>query len=661
MGQYAVRRFLLIFPTLIIASLIVAALLRLMPGDAVMQALRESRGGVSLADSKEGLEIARAKVGLKDPFLVQYMKFVFGWPVDDGAVYQSKDDGESWKPAGRIHTEPIDALSFISTAKGIGIGGKFVWGTKDAGQVWTAYHLHDIALNSVAYGDEDNAWAVGDEGTILYSATGGVRRHEGQHTYSTFLPQESGATANLLEVDFADAERGWVVGAGGTILKTSDGGGTWQSVNSGVDEDLLDIEFLDDGLTGFATGKAGTLLTTFDGGETWTSAPLDVSNDLLAIGFDNPASMWVVGGGGLALNSIDGGLTWQERQLTYAADDGSLMTVDGDITAIAFAVIEEETGQTAGFAATADSMIFRTLDGGLTWERKSGLISRRVGSESIEEPLSRPVRDVSLRVTSQGKTRLYGATSGKIWQWGVLGGDWGTTIVGNRSVWADLARAFPPTLQLMIMTVVVSTSVAIPLGVLSAVRQDTAADYLGRFIAIFGLAVPSFWLATLILIFPAIWLDFSPPLEYVGFNENPVKNLLFFALPVGVAGIFGSASVMRMTRSMMLEVLRQDYIRTAWSKGLQERLIISRHALKNAMIPVITIVGMQIPFLLGNQVVIERIFNIPGLGRILVEGTSTRDYTLVQGIVFFLSFFIIVSNLIVDLTYGWLDPRIRYE
>ena len=337
------------------------------------------------------------------------------------------------------------------------------------------------------------------------------------------------------------------------------------------------------------------------------------------------------------------------------------MTVDGDITAIAFAVIEEETGQTAGFAATADSMIFRTLDGGLTWERKSGLISRRVGSESIEEPLSRPVRDVSLRVTSQGKTRLYGATSGKIWQWGVLGGDWGTTIVGNRSVWADLARAFPPTLQLMIMTVVVSTSVAIPLGVLSAVRQDTAADYLGRFIAIFGLAVPSFWLATLILIFPAIWLDFSPPLEYVGFNENPVKNLLFFALPVGVAGIFGSASVMRMTRSMMLEVLRQDYIRTAWSKGLQERLIISRHALKNAMIPVITIVGMQIPFLLGNQVVIERIFNIPGLGRILVEGTSTRDYTLVQGIVFFLSFFIIVSNLIVDLTYGWLDPRIRYE
>ena len=225
MGQYAVRRFLLIFPTLIIASLIVAALLRVMPGDAVMQALRESRGGVSLADSKEGLEIARAKVGLKDPFLVQYMKFVFGWPVDDGAVYQSKDDGASWKPAGRIHTEPIDSLDFNTTAKGIGVGGKFVWGTKDAGQVWTAFHLHDIPLNSVAYGDEDNVWVVGDEGTILYSATGGVRRHEGQHTYSTFSAQDSGSTARLLEVEFADAERGWAVGVEGTILKTSDGGG----------------------------------------------------------------------------------------------------------------------------------------------------------------------------------------------------------------------------------------------------------------------------------------------------------------------------------------------------------------------------------------------------------------------------------------------------
>ena len=661
MGQYAIRRFLLIFPTLLIASLIVAALLRVMPGDAVMQALRESRGGISLADSKEGLEIARAKVGLKDPFLVQYMKFVFGWPVDDGAVYQSKDDGETWKPAGRIHTDPVDSLSFITTAKGIGIGGKFVWGTKDAGQVWSAYHLHEGMLNSVAYGDEDNVWVVGDDGLILYSPTGGVRRHEGQQTFSTFTEQDSGTAARLLEVYFADAERGWIVGAGGTILRTTDGGETWQSVNSGVDADLVDVKFMADGETGFAVGQSGTLLTSFDGGATWTSSAPGGGGDLLAIAKDGPASVWIAGAGGTALNSVDGGLTWQERPLAYAGENGDLQTLGGDITAMAFGVIDEETGQTAGFAATADSAILRTLDGGVTWERMGGQISQRVGSDFIEEPLRRPIRDISIRITSQGKVRLYGATAGRIWKWGVLGGDWGTTILGNRSVWADLARAFPPTLQLMIMTVVVSTCVAIPLGVMSAVRQDTVADYLGRFIAIFGLAIPSFWLATLILVFPAVWLDFSPPLEYVGFTESPAKNLIFFALPVAVAGIFGSASVMRMTRSMMLEVLRQDYIRTAWSKGLHERLVISRHALKNAMIPVITIVGMQIPFLLGNQVVIERIFNIPGLGRILVEGTSTRDYTLVQGIVFFLSFFIIVSNLIVDLTYGWLDPRIRYE
>ena len=379
MGQYAVRRFLLIFPTLIIASLIVAALLRVMPGDAVMQALRESRGGVSLADSKEGLEIARAKVGLKDPFFVQYMKFVFGWPVDDGAVYQSKDDGDSWKPAGRIHTEPVDSLTFLTTAKGIGIGGKFVWGTKDAGQVWTAFHLHDTLLNSVAYGDEDNVWVVGDEGTILYSSTGGTRRHEGQHTFSTFIPQDSGTTERLLEVDFADSERGWVVGVDETILRTGDGGETWQELNAGVDRDLVDVRFMDDGATGFVVGESGVLLTTFDGGSAWTPVSLNTQNDLLAIGIENPSSVWIVGSGGVALNSVDGGLTWQEKPLSYAADGGELVGIDSDITAIAFDVIEEESGQTAGFAATADSLILRTLDGGLTWERRGGMISQRVG------------------------------------------------------------------------------------------------------------------------------------------------------------------------------------------------------------------------------------------------------------------------------------------
>jgi peptide/nickel transport system permease protein len=305
--------------------------------------------------------------------------------------------------------------------------------------------------------------------------------------------------------------------------------------------------------------------------------------------------------------------------------------------------------------------LYQTDDFGASWTSKDPVIARRIGNESIEASIDRRIVDLATTVTSSGKARVYAATGGRFWDWGILGGDWGKTLFGSRSVWSDLSRAFPPTLQLMIMTVVVSTAVATPIGIMSAVRQDTVADYLGRFIAIFGLAVPAFWLATLILVFPAIWFDFSPPLEYVGFWENPAKNLTFFALPVCVAGIFGSASVMRMTRSMMLEVLRQDYIRTAWSKGLRERVIISRHALKNAMIPVLTIVGMQIPFLLGNQVVIERIFNIPGLGRILLEGTSTRDYTLVQGIVFFLSFFIIASNLVVDLAYGWLDPRIRYE
>ena len=147
----------------------------------------------------------------------------------------------------------------------------------------------------------------------------------------------------------------------------------------------------------------------------------------------------------------------------------------------------------------------------------------------------------------------------------------------------------------------------------------------------------------------------------MSFFDDPLGNLKYFAIPSLVAGIFGSASVMRMTRSMMLEVLRQDYIRTAWSKGLRERVVIYRHALKNALIPVITIIGMQIPFLLGNQVIIESVFNIPGQGQLLLEAVALRDYTLIQGINLFLAAFIVVANLLVDLTYGWLDPRIRYD
>ena len=186
-------------------------------------------------------------------------------------------------------------------------------------------------------------------------------------------------------------------------------------------------------------------------------------------------------------------------------------------------------------------------------------------------------------------------------------------------------------------------------------------DYIARSIAIMSVAVPSFWLATLLVVFPSIWWGWSPPLSLIPFNQDPIGNLKMFIIPAIVLGMSMSGMTMRMTRTMMLEVLRQDYIRTAWSKGLRERVVVVRHALKNALIPVITIIGMGVPSLVGGTVIVENIFALPGMGRLIISATQTRDYTLVSGVILFFGAFLVVTNLVVDLTYGFLDPRIRYK
>jgi peptide/nickel transport system permease protein len=198
-------------------------------------------------------------------------------------------------------------------------------------------------------------------------------------------------------------------------------------------------------------------------------------------------------------------------------------------------------------------------------------------------------------------------------------------------------------------------------GIFSALRQDTAMDYAGRSFAILGLATPDFWLATMIMIYPAIWWAWSPPMELIPFTEDPVGHLSTFVLPCLILGTHFSASIMRLTRTMMLEVLRQDYIRTAWSKGLRERVIIVRHAIKNALIPVVTLIGLHFPLLVGGSVIIENIFALPGLGRLLLDALSDRDYPVVSGVNLLFATVVMGGNLLVDLIYPYLDPRVRYE
>ena len=243
----------------------------------------------------------------------------------------------------------------------------------------------------------------------------------------------------------------------------------------------------------------------------------------------------------------------------------------------------------------------------------------------------------------------------------LLHGDLGESLVGGPPVTEKILDRLPVTVELGVMAIVIGLLIALPVGIYSAIRQDTATDYVGRTIAVIGLATPNFWLAIMVMTFPAIWWGWSPPMELIPFTEDPLGNLGVFIIPSAILGTAAAASTMRMTRTMMLEVLRQDYIRTAWAKGLKERVVVLRHAIKNALIPVVTLIGMELPILVGGAVIMENIFALPGIGRLMVVALEDRDYPVVSGVNLFFAVIVMGSNLMIDLLYPFLDPRVRYR
>ncbi len=243
----------------------------------------------------------------------------------------------------------------------------------------------------------------------------------------------------------------------------------------------------------------------------------------------------------------------------------------------------------------------------------------------------------------------------------LLHGSLGRSLMGDWSVEEKILGRLPVTIELGVLSIVIGLSIALPVGIYSAIRQDTAVDYAGRSIAILGLATPNFWLALMVMIYPAIWWGWSPPMRLITFSEDPLGNLGMFLIPSLILGTYLAAATMRMTRTMMLEVLRQDYIRTAWSKGLKERVVVVRHAVKNVLIPVVTMVGLQLPILVGGAVIIENIFNLPGLGRLMLVALNDRDFPVVAGINLVFGTAVMGINLMIDLVYAVLDPRVRYQ
>ena len=248
-----------------------------------------------------------------------------------------------------------------------------------------------------------------------------------------------------------------------------------------------------------------------------------------------------------------------------------------------------------------------------------------------------------------------------VWVWQMVSLSPGDSIFTNEPIPVALKKAIPVTLELAILAMVLGLVIAIPIGVLSATHQDRLSDYVGRVVAVSGLSMPEFWLGTLVITFAAIWFHWMPPIGYVSFWESPWKNLQQFLVPAAILGFRLSAATMRMTRSTVLEVLREDYVRTAWAKGLAGKIVVYKHALKNALIPVVTIVGGQLGVLLAGTVVVETIFALPGMGRLTVEAILYRDYPVVQTNVMLVAGTLVTLNLLVDMTYAWLDPRIRYQ
>jgi len=246
------------------------------------------------------------------------------------------------------------------------------------------------------------------------------------------------------------------------------------------------------------------------------------------------------------------------------------------------------------------------------------------------------------------------------WLGRVARGDLGESLWTRRPVLQELGQRLPVTLELAFFALAFALAIAVPVGVISAARADTLQDYVARSAAILGLSVPGFWLATLLIVLPAIWWGWRPVAEFTEFGTNPLAHVAQFLLPALILGVAAGAALMRLTRGMLLEVLRQDYVRTAWAKGLGERVIVLKHGLRNAIIPVVTLLGTQLPQIFGGTVVIETVFGLPGMSRFLFDAINQRDYPVIQGVNLVVVSTVVMINLAVDALYAVLDPRIRY-
>jgi peptide/nickel transport system permease protein len=247
------------------------------------------------------------------------------------------------------------------------------------------------------------------------------------------------------------------------------------------------------------------------------------------------------------------------------------------------------------------------------------------------------------------------------WIKNVFRGDLGNSLWTGKNITQEILATLPISMELGIIAIILGLVFSLPIAVFSAMRQETLGDYAGRTISILAISIPALWIGTMAMVYPSIWWHWTPAVEYIPLRKDVWGNLVQFVLPAAILGMGLAGSTMRMTRTMLLEVLRQDYIRTAWSKGLKEMAVVKRHALKNAFVPILTIIGNQLPILIGGSAILEQIFGLPGMGRYLITALNTRDYPIISAINLVMAGFVLFINIIIDILYVYLDPRIKYD
>ncbi len=294
-----------------------------------------------------------------------------------------------------------------------------------------------------------------------------------------------------------------------------------------------------------------------------------------------------------------------------------------------------------------DAMVNQQVVGGVSFEVDREAIRKRLGL------------DVPMHVQYGRWLGIFPNREGRVS--GILQGDFGNSLWRGTPIVREVALRWPVTLELGLIAFLLAQLVSLPVGIYSALRAGSWGDYIARTLAIMAIAVPGFWLGTMVIVFPSIWWGYMPPLILVRFSEDPVGNLKMFLVPAIILGMVMSGDTVRMSRTMMLEVLREDYIRTAWAKGLRERVVVARHAVKNALIPVVTMIGYDLPVMIGGSVITEQIFNLPGMGRLFIDAVQNRDYTVVSALMLLFGFALVLINLVVDVTYALLDRRIEYR